>query len=101
MDSIEITSELNKIQNIHSSLNETNPQTYIIFQETFRHKLSIKQHEWLDTKINDLVNKEESKIQSLSENINLDIASLPLLEKMDNSPTMRISRPLASLLGDK
>ena len=90
MDSIEITTELHKIGNIHSSLNETNPQTYIIFQETFRHKLSMKQHEWLDTKINDLVNKEESKIQALSENIDLDIASLSLLEKMDNNPVMRV-----------
>ena len=88
MDSIEITTELHKIGNIHSSLNETNPQTYIIFQETFRHKLSMKQHEWLDTKINELVNKEESKIQALSENIDLDIASLSLLEKMDNSPRL-------------
>lgn len=90
MDSIEITTELHKIGNIHSSLNETNPQTYIIFQETFRHKLSMKQHEWLDTKINELVNKEESKIQALSENIDLDIASLSLLEKIDNNPELRV-----------
>jgi hypothetical protein len=90
MDSIEITTELHKIQNIHSSLNETNPQTYIIFQETFRHKLSMKQHEWLDTKINDLVNKEQTKVESLSEIIDLDIASLSLLEKMDNNPELRV-----------
>lgn len=63
MDSIEITTELNKIGALHSSLDETNPMTYIIFQETFRSKLSELQHAWIDSKIEDLNHKINEKIE--------------------------------------
>jgi hypothetical protein len=81
MDSIEITTELNKINALHSSLNETNPMTYIIFLESYRAKLTDSQIEWLDNKI-DALNRKTSELVELSmSNIDIGLAMQPLLSK--------------------
>jgi len=82
MDSIEITTELNKINAIHSSLNETNPMTYIIFLESYRAKLTESQIEWLDTKIDKLTQKTNELVDLSMSNIDIGVAMQPLLSKI-------------------
>jgi hypothetical protein len=89
MDSIEITTELNKINRIHQSLNETNPITYIIFQETFRDKLTDRQHEWLDYKVTDLNHKLNMNFHQQMSNYDMGLMMAPILEKSEEFGTMR------------
>ena len=89
MDSIEITSELNKINRVHSSLDETNPITYIIFQETFREKLSEAQHSWLDIKIYELNHKFTTKFELAKSNMDVGLAMADIRDKFDDVGVMR------------
>jgi len=89
MDSIEITTELNKINRIHKSLDETNPVTYIIFQETFKHLLTDKQMEWLDNKITDLNHKMNMNVHKQLSNYDMELLRAPILEKSEESGIMR------------
>lgn len=101
MDSIEITTELNKINALHSSLNETNPMTYIIFLESYRAKLTDLQIEWLDNKI-DALNRKTSELVELSmSNIDIGLAMQPITSKtcetgycvtLPNGDTKQINR---------
>jgi hypothetical protein len=83
MDSVTISTELSKINNIHQSLNETNPITYIIFQETFRDKLSEAQMEYLDYKIADLNHKLNEKVHKQMSNIDVGLAMAPIHDKYE------------------
>lgn len=83
MDSISIIVELNKIQSIHSCLNEENPITYIVFQEQFRDKLSQQQHELLNARIDQLYNKESSKVQEFISTRDFSLMLAPLCEKYE------------------
>jgi len=89
MDAIEITTELNKINHIHRSLDETNPVTYIIFQETFKHLLTDKQMEWLDNKITDLNHKMNMNVHKQLSNYDMELLRAPILEKSEESGIMR------------
>lgn len=89
MDSIEITTELNKINRVHSSLDETNPITYIIFQETFREKLSYSQHSWLDMKIYELNHKATTKLEMVKSNIDVGLAMADIRDKFNDVGIMR------------
>jgi hypothetical protein len=85
MDSIEITTELNKINALHSSLNETNPMTYIIFLESYRAKLTDLQIEWLDNKIDSLNRKTSELVELSMSNIDIGLAMQPLLSKTSDT----------------
>ena len=89
MDSIEITTELNKVNAIHSSLDETNPITYIIFQETFREKLSEAQHAWLDIKIYELNHKATTKLEMVKSNIDVGLAMADIRDKFSDHGIMK------------
>ena len=89
MDSIEITTELNKVNAIHSSLDETNPITYIIFQETFREKLSEAQHAWLDMKIYELNHKATTKLEMVKSNIDVGLAMADIRDKFTDHGIMK------------
>ena len=89
MDSIEITTELNKVNAIHSSLDETNPITYIIFQETFREKLSEAQHAWLDIKIYELNHKATTKLEMVKSNIDVGLAMADIRDKFTDHGIMK------------
>ena len=81
MDSLTISTELNKINKVHHSLDETNPITYIIFQETFRDQLSSAQMEYLDYKIADLNHKLNEKVHKQMSNIDVGLAMQSILDK--------------------
>lgn len=81
MDSIEITTELNKINALHSSLNETNPMTYIIFLESYRAKLTDSQIDWLDAKIETLTQKTSELVDLSMSNIDIGLAMQPITSK--------------------
>lgn len=83
MDSITITTELNKIQNIHSCLNEDNPITFIVFQEQFRNKLSPAQNELISSRIDQLYNKSSSQIEEFISNRDFALMLAPLAEKCE------------------
>jgi hypothetical protein len=89
MDSVEITTELNKINRVHSSLDETNPITYIIFQETFREKLNASQMDWLDFKIADLNHKLNETVHKQMSNIDMGLALASLSDKTEEFGIMR------------
>lgn len=83
MDSIEINSELKKINNIHHSLDETNVMTYLIFLENFRSKLSAAQIQWIDDKIDRLTDKTRVEYENSLVNIDVELAKQPLVEKTE------------------
>lgn len=89
MDSVEITTELNKINRVHSSLDETNPITYIIFQETFRDRLNASQMQWLDFKIADLNHKLNETVHKQMSNIDIGLALSSLSDKTVEFGVMR------------
>ena len=89
MDSIEITTELNRVNAIHSSLDETNPITYIIFQETFREKLTDAQHAWLDMKIYELNHKATTKLEMVKSNIDVGMAMADIRDKFSDHGFMK------------
>lgn len=91
MDTIEINTELKKIQSLHSSLDESNVLTYIIFLESYRHKLSTGQIQWLDYKINMLNQKSRATLEQSLANIDVELASRPITDKMEEGGLMRIN----------
>lgn len=89
MDSIEVTTELNKINRVHKSLDETNPITYIIFQETFRDRLTDRQMEWLDFKIADLNHKLNMNFHKQLSNYDMGLMLAPILDKTEETGIMK------------
>lgn len=91
MDTIEINTELKKIQALHGSLDENNVMTYIIFLESYRHKLSDGQIQWLDEKIDRLNEKSRATFEQSLSNIDVELASRPITDKMEEGGLMRIN----------
>jgi hypothetical protein len=89
MDSISITTELNKINRVHSSLDESNPITYIIFQESFREQLSESQHAWLDMKVYELNHKLTTKLEMVKSNIDVGLAMADIRQKFSDHGIMK------------
>jgi len=85
MDSISITTELLKLNQLHESFTEHNQITYIIFLETFREKLSSAQIEMIEKKITELDNKHEQQMNELKSKIDYDLLCAPLSEKMSDT----------------
>lgn len=90
MDAITLKIELAKIQNIHESFDETNPITYIIFIETHRSKLSPQQIQMLEDRITSLSHQEGCKLHKFMESTDYDLLTTPLMEKIEETGTMRI-----------
>jgi hypothetical protein len=87
MDSITISTELNKIQNIHYCLSEDNPITYIVFQEQFRNKLSPAQNEMISSRIDKLYNKSSSEVEDFISSRDFALMLSPLSEKYEEHGT--------------
>ena len=81
MNTEDININLEKIHAIHSSLNETNPQTFIIFLETYRNSLNPAQIAWIDNRIDQLTERTSSTIALTMNNIDIALAMSPLFEK--------------------
>jgi len=84
MDTIEINTELGKINRLHHSLDENNIMTYIIFLESNRVRLSNAQIDWINDKIDRLTEKQRQQVEASCSNINVDLARTPLLEKVED-----------------
>ena len=84
MDTIEINTELGKINKLHHSLDENNIMTFIIFLESNRHRLSTAQIDWVNNKVDRLTEQQRQKVESACSNINIDLARTPLLEKTED-----------------
>jgi hypothetical protein len=89
MDEIEINTELKKINALHSSLDESNVMTYIIFLESYRHRLNELQIAWLDNKIDALNEKTRLAFEKSMENIDVELATKPITEKMEEIGVLR------------
>ena len=89
MDSLTINAELQKIQNIHSSLDEHNPITFIIFLETFRQKLSPEQIRMIDERIEELTNKTNTQVNQFLQTRDEKLMLTPLSLKTEESGIMK------------
>lgn len=89
MDEIEINIELKKINALHASLDESNCMTYIIFLESNRHRLNEAQIAWLDNKIDDLNEKTRLAFEKSMANIDVELATKPITEKMEETGLLR------------
>lgn len=81
MDEIEINTELKKINALHSSLDESNVMTYIIFLESNRPRLNEAQIAWLDNKIDAINEKTRIAFEKSMEHIDVELATKPLADK--------------------
>lgn len=88
MDEIEINTELKKINALHSSLDESNVMTYIIFLESYRHRLNTAQVAWLDNKIDDLNEKARLAVEKSLEHVDVELAMKPLTDKFQDHGEM-------------
>jgi len=81
MDSFQITEELQKINAIHSSLDEHNPMTYIILRETNRKYFTPSQIQWLDQQIDRLHERIRRSFEQSLENVDVELAKESILNK--------------------
>lgn len=88
MDTLEINRELKKINAIHGSLDEENVITFIIFLESYRHRLNTAQIEWLDYKIDQMTEENRKKVEASVANLNVELAKAPLSEKHQETGTL-------------
>jgi hypothetical protein len=89
MDEIEVNTELKKINALHPSLDESNGMTYIIFLESYRHRLNTAQVAWLDNKIDDITEKSRLAFETSMEHVDVDLAKKPIMEKMEETGVLR------------
>jgi hypothetical protein len=82
MDSMTINEELQKINSIHYSLNETNPITYAILLETNRKWFTASQILWIENRIANLQAKQQQSLQMSLESLDFELAAEPILNKM-------------------
>jgi hypothetical protein len=82
MNAFEITEELQKIQAIHHSLNESNPMSYVILLETNRKWFTASQIQWIEDRLHNLREKEEQSLQTSLEGLNVELAQAGILDKM-------------------
>jgi len=83
MDEIEINTELKKINALHGSLDENNVITYIIFLESYRHKLNTSQIAWLEVKIDTMVEKFRQKVEQDLSKVDVELAKKPIHDKYE------------------
>lgn len=81
MDSFQITEELQKINAIHSSLDEHNPMTYIILRETNRKHFTPSQIQWLDQQIDRLHERSRRSFEQSLENVDVELCKESILNK--------------------
>lgn len=81
MDSFQITEELQKINAIHSSLDEHNPITYVILRETNRKYFTPSQIQWLDQQIDRLHERSRRSFEQSLENVDVELAKESILNK--------------------
>ena len=92
MDSIEINTELKKINALHSSLDENNAMTYIVFLESYRHKLTVDQIAWLDCKIDAINENTRLAFEKSMDHLDIELMKRPISEKFQD--TGNLSTPL-------
>ena len=83
----EVTEALLGINSIHGSLTETNAMTFVIFREQYRHKLCDEQMVWVNDKIDRLITKATKDFKRNVDKMD-KVASVPLVEKMEDHGTM-------------
>lgn len=84
MNTVEVNEELKKVNAIHSSLDETNPMTFVILLETNRTRFNQAQILWIEEMIRILVEKQKNRVEKTLEGIDVDLAKMPILEKSDS-----------------
>ena len=89
MDSITIHEELQKINGLHHSLNETNPMTYVILRETHKSKWSPSQLEWLDNHIDRLSDTIRRNFETSLEGVDVELAQASILSKSSDTGEVR------------
>lgn len=87
MDSFQITEELQKINAIHSSLDEHNPITYVILRETNRKYFTPSQIQWLDQQIDRLHERSRRSFEQSLENVDVELAKESILNKSTGGGT--------------
>jgi len=81
MDELDIYEELQKINSIHHSLDEKNVMTYCILRESNRARFSDAQIKWINNRIDLLHDKQRKITEDGLANVDIELASKPLLEK--------------------
>jgi dihydroneopterin aldolase len=87
MDSMTINEELQKINAIHHSLNETNYITYAILLETNRKWFTASQILWIEERIANLQNQQKQNLQKSLESRDVELAKVGILEKSSDVGT--------------
>ena len=89
MDSMTIHEELQKINGLHHSLNETNPMTYVILRETHKSKWTPSQLEWLDNQIDRLQNSIRENFENSLQSVDVELAQASILSKSSDIGEVR------------
>jgi len=85
MNSMTIHEELQKINGLHHSLNETNPMTYVILRETHKSKWTPSQLEWLDNQIDRLQESIRQNFEMSLEGVDVELAQASILSKSSDT----------------
>lgn len=89
MNSMTIHEELQKINAIHHSLNESNPITYVILRETHKGKWTPSQLEWLDNQIDRLQESIRQNFETSLESVDVELAQASILSKSSDTGELR------------
>ena len=89
MDSFTINEELQKIQALHSSLDDQNPITYAILLDSNRKWFTPSQLDWINQRISSLQQKQEQSLQMSLEGLNVELAAAPILDKSSDQGEMK------------
>lgn len=89
MDSMTIHEELQKINAIHHSLNETNPMTYVILRETHKSKWTPSQLEWLDNQIDRLQESIRQNFENSLQSVDVELAKASIFDKSSDQGELK------------
>lgn len=89
MDSMSINEELQKIQNIHHSLDDKNPITYTILLETNRKWFTPSQITWIHERIVYLQHQQKHNIEKSLEPLDPELLVAPILSKSSDVGEMK------------
>lgn len=78
---MQINDELQKINNIHRSLDAQCIMTYIILRETNKSKFNQCQLDWIQERIDLLEEAQRKATEDSLSHVDLELARMPLLEK--------------------
>lgn len=90
MDSMTINEELQKIQNIHHSLDDKNPITYAILLETNRKWFTPSQIKWIHERIVYLQNQQKQNVDKTLEPLDKELLVAPIFSKSTDVGEMKI-----------